>query len=177
MCFHAARFESRVSVNNDIILLREQDRSQWDKELINIGVAYLTKSATGEIVHAYQIEAAIAAEHALSPNFENTNWENILSLYEILEKIKPSPVILLNKAIVFAELGKVELGIQTILSIHNIDQLIRLQHIYSAVLADLYSRLSNDIKAKEYFEKAYSLTGSLAEKKLLQNRLDQILKQ
>lgn len=177
MCLHAARFDSRISMNNEIILLQQQDRSRWDQDLIQVGFFYLNHSSDGEQISAYHIEAAIAAEHALAKHFEETNWARLLELYDLLLETGPRAVIQLNRAVVLAQLGKTEEGIATILSIHGIEQLILTNHLYSAVLGDLYHRLSNDIKAKEYLLRAQNLTSSVAEKKLLQSRLDGLLKQ
>ncbi len=175
MCLHAARFDSRISTNNDIILLQEQDRSKWDHELIQVGFHYLDLSSEGEYLSEYNIEAAIAAEHALAKKFSETNWQRLLQLYDLLMQVKPAPVTQLNRSVVLAQLGNIEAAIASILSIHGIDQLLRNDHIYSAVLGDLYKRLSNTIKAREYLTNAQKLTPSLAEKKLLQLRLDELM--
>ncbi len=172
MCLHAARFDSRMDNSNDIILLEAQDRSLWDKELIRVGFYYLNLSASGKHISAYHIEAAIASEHMIAETFSKTNWDRLLDLYDMLLQVKPSPVILLNRAVVLAQLQQTEAAIASILSIPNIDTLIRTQAIYSAVLGDLYKRLSNTVKAREYLINARSLTPSLAEKKLFQQRLD-----
>ncbi len=177
MCLQAARFNSRISVDNDIILLQQQDRSQWDHELIGVGYYYLNLSSGGDVISSYHIEAAIAAEHAMAAHFEDTNWTRLLQLYDLLLEAKPAPVTQLNRAVVLAQLGNIETAITSILSIHGIDQLLRSNHLYSAVLGDLYKRLSNTVKAHEYFTHAQQLTPSLAEKKLLQLRLDELVKQ
>jgi RNA polymerase sigma factor (sigma-70 family) len=174
MCLHAARFESRISMDNNIILLREQDRRLWDKELILVGFNYLNASSDGELISSYHIEAAIAAEHCLADRFENTHWERMLRLYEILRKVKPGPITELNRAIALAQTGETEAAISAILSIPGIEQLMLSNHQYSAALGDLYKRLSNRIKAREYLSRAYQLTPSAAEKKLLQLRLDEL---
>ncbi len=172
MCLHAARFDSRINNSNDIVLLEAQDRTLWDKELMQVGFHYLNLSSSGNHISAYHIEAAIASEHMLAETFSQTNWVRLLDLYDLLWQAKPSPVILLNRAVVLAQLQQTEAAIASILSITNIDLLIRTQSIYSAVLGDLYKRLSNTVKAKEYLTNAQLLTPSMAEKKLLQQRLD-----
>jgi len=168
MCLHAARFESRINSNNDIILLREQDRSRWDHELVRVGFRYLNSSSDGEQLSAYHIEAAIAAEHCLAADFDRTNWPRMLDLYDLLLVVKPAPVIRLNRAVVLAETGETAAAIAAILAIPGIDHLLRSDHIYSAVLGNLYTRLSNALAAKEYLLLAHQLTPSMAEKKLLQ---------
>lgn len=174
MCLQAARFESRIGTDNNIILLREQDRRLWDRELIQVGFNYLNNSSDGDQISSYHIEAAIAAEHCLADRFENTNWKRMLQLYELLREVKPGPATELNRAIALAQTGETGAAIAAILSIPGIEQLVLTNHQYSAALGDLYKRLSNTIKAREYLSKAYNLTPSVAEKKLLQLRMDEL---
>jgi len=174
MCFHAARFDSRLDAGNHIILLKKQDRNKWDKELINVGRHYLNLSSAGNILSVYHIESAIAAEHSLVAAFEHTNWNRLLSLYDLLFEVKPTPVVQLNRAVILAETGDIGAAIQHILAINDIEKLIKTDHIYSAVLGDLYKRLSDNIKANEYLQNAYELTPSAAEKQLLQEKLKEL---
>ena len=171
---HAARFDSRLDEKNHIILLHQQDRSKWDWELIDVGRYYLNLSSAGDTLSVYHIESAIAAEHCLAKEFAFTNWTRLLSLYNFLYEVKPTPVVQLNRAIVLAETGNINAAIQHILSINDIEKLIKTDHIYSAVLGDLYKRLSDTIKANEYLQNAYDLTPSAAEKQLLQEKIKEV---
>lgn len=175
MCFHAARFESRVNENNELVLLKEQDRSKWNTELIQIGHNYLNYSASGNDLSVYHIESAIAAEHCMAPTFQDTNWERLLQLYDFLLKAKPSATVQLNRAVVIAELGNIAGAIEAILNIEKIDQLIATHYIYSAVLGDLYKRLSDAVKASAYLQQAHDLTSSDAEKKLIREKMEEVL--
>lgn len=176
MCFQASRFDSRIDDNNDIILLQQQDRKKWNRELINIGVHYLNKSSNGNELSVYHIESAIAAQHCLAKTFAATNWETLLQLYDMLLQVNPSPAVQLNRAVVLAELGAIEAAIQSILSVTGIEKLLRTDHIYSSVLGELYKRLSDTIKANEYLQQAFDLTPSTAEKKLIKTKMEQMLK-
>jgi RNA polymerase sigma factor (sigma-70 family) len=175
MCFHAARFESRLNENNELVLLQQQDRGKWSRELIDIGYYYLNKSSTGNDLSVYHIESAIAAEHCMAKEFAHTNWLRMLELYDLLLRAKPSAIVQLNRAVVIAEIGNIPAAIETILSIEKIDQLISTQYIYSAVLGDLYKRLSDTVRASNYLKKAHDLTSSSAEKKLILEKLEQLL--
>lgn len=175
MCFHAARFESRLNENNELVLLQQQDRSKWNKELIAIGYNYLNQSAAGQELSVYHIESAIAAEHCMASTFAETNWERMLCLYDLLLQAKPSATVKLNRAVVLAEMGNVTAAIESILSIEKIDQLISSHYIYSAVLGDLYKRLSDAVKAKQYLQQAHDLTSSDAEKKLIRGKMEEVL--
>lgn len=176
MCFQASRFDSRINDNNDIILLQEQDRQKWNKELIDIGVHYLNKSSKGDDLSVYHIESAIAAEHCIAATFAATNWERLLRLYDLLLQVNPSPAVQLNRAVVLAELGAIEAAIQSILSITGIEKLLRADHMYSAVLGELYKRLSDTVKANQYLQQAFDLTPSTAEKKLIKTKMEELLR-
>jgi RNA polymerase sigma factor (sigma-70 family) len=171
MCLHAARFNSRIGADDSVILLKEQDRQLWDRELIQVGFNYLNASSEGDQITAYHIEAAIAAEHCLADRFEDTNWDRLLCLYDLLADVRPAPVTSLNRAIVLAQTGKTEAAITSVLAIPGIDLLLGTDHLYSAVLGDLYLRLSDRIKANKYLSLAQELTVSTAEKKLLAAKL------
>ena len=174
MCFHAARFNSRLDEDNAIILLSEQDRSKWNAELIKMGSYYLNLSSTGNIISVYHIESAIASEHSLTPDFKKTNWKRLLKLYDLLLTMKQSPTVALNRAVVLAELGEIQTAIETILGIPKIDQLLNSHYIYSAVLGDLYKRVQEKERATEYLLEAYRLTSSDAEKKLITKKLEEV---
>ena len=118
--------------------------------------------------------SAIAAEHCLARSFADTNWNRLLQLYDLLLEIKPFPAVQLNRAVVLAEMGELQNAIDAILSIQKIDVLLKEQYIYSAVLGYLYKRLSDEIKAREFLEKAFGLTTSQAEKNLIQQKIREI---
>ncbi len=171
MCFHAARFDSRLDEKNDIVLLQHQDRQQWSQDLINIGYHYLNRSADGNEISFYHIESAIAAEHCLAKRFSETNWQRLLQLYDLLLELKPSPTVRLNRAVVLAEMGEVQKAIDSVLSIEKLSSLLKDHYMYSAVLGDLYKRLSDQVRAQAYLEQAFGLTTSQAEKNLIQEKI------
>lgn len=172
LCLHAARFDSRVSDSNELILLEEQDRNLWDAELMKVGYYYLNRASEAPVISQYHIEAAIAAEHSIAKNFASTNWVRILSLYDLLAAASPAPAVLLNRSIVLSQLGETEKAIAQVLSIGGIEQLIRTDHQYASVLGYLYMKLSDRIKALSYLKQAKAMTNSPAEQKLLQTRID-----
>lgn len=172
MCFQASRFDSRQGEDQSIILLDRQDRSKWDRELIALGNRYLNMSATGDHLSVYHIESAIAAEHCLAKDFATTNWRALLRLYDYLLEYKPTPVVKVNRAVILAQLQGEAAAIAEILQIKGIQELLKQHYIYSVVLGDLYSRAHNSSEARRFLELAYTLTPSLAEKKLLREKLD-----
>jgi len=103
MYLHASRFDARFDSVGGILLMKEQDRSRWDRSLIEEGVLYLHRSARGDQFSRYHVEAAIAVEHCLAPTYEGTPWAEIAQLYSTLDRVAPSPLNRLNRAIAIAE--------------------------------------------------------------------------
>ena len=94
MCFHGARFDARVALDGAIVLLEEQDRSAWNWSDVREGMAWLARSAAGDELTRYHVEAGIAWEHCRAPTFADTDWRRIAELYETLDRIAPSPAAL-----------------------------------------------------------------------------------
>ena len=174
MCFQASRLDSRLDENNAIILLQYQDRSKWSKELIALGYQYLNQSSNGEQLTIYHIESAIAAEHCMAADFAATNWYRMLALYDMLLQQKQTPVVQLNRAVVLAQLDQLLKAIDEIWSIEDIDTLLTTQHIYSAVLGDLYCKLGDEKNATKYLQQSLQLTSSLAEQHLIAEKIKTI---
>jgi RNA polymerase sigma factor (sigma-70 family) len=167
MCFQAARLDARMDDLGYIILLKEQDRSKWNAALISRGLDYLSRSAYGDELSEYHIEAAIASYHSTADSFDNTNWHEILNLYDILIKIKPNPITILNRSIVIAELNGVYEAINEINNLKELEQ----YYLLHATLGEFYSRLNQPAEAKQHYEKALKLVASPAEKKLIQQKI------
>jgi RNA polymerase sigma-70 factor (ECF subfamily) len=162
--------KARVDENGNILLLADQDRSQWDQALIARGLEYITKSASGDEISSYHIEAAIAAVHSTSATPEETDWQQIVELYDKLYRKNGSPVTALNRAIAIAELNGAEAGLHAINSIPNLE-LLKEYYLLPATLGELHFRLRNCELAARYFFEALSLTNSSREKKLLEQKI------
>lgn len=171
MCFQASRFESRMQNGDTIILLEHQDRSSWDQDLIGKGYQFLNHSSQGAQLTVYHIESAIAAEHALAPSFAATNWVRMLKLYDLLVAHKPTSIVLLNRAVVKAQLELYGQALEDIRGIKDIEGLLAAHYIYSAVLGDIYLRAGEMAYATKYLSQAMEMTQSVAEKKLLTEKL------
>lgn len=176
MCFQASRFESRVDENNSIILLQHQDRNTWNKALIHQGYGYLNLSSQGNELTVYHLESAIAAEHCMAATFEETNWQRMLQLYDLLLEQKQTALVVLNRAVVLAQLDQTRRAIQEIWDIDDIEHLINTQYIYSAVLGELYIQLGDDVNACKFLQGALLLVTSPAEKKLITTKLETLNK-
>ena len=169
MCLHAARLPGRVDVSGDLHPLLEQDRSRWDRKLADQGVALLERSATGEVVSAYHLEAAIAAAHAAAPSVELTNWKAIVQLYDRLMEVAPSPVVALNRAIAIGQTEGPESGLE---ALHAIPDAGRLSHypFYPAALGELELRRGNLDVARSHFSSAAALARNPVERRFLERR-------
>jgi RNA polymerase sigma factor (sigma-70 family) len=176
MCFQASRFESRIDADNSIILLQHQDRSTWNAALIQQGYYFLNESSSGDELTIYHLESAIAAEHCMAPTFNDTNWTRMLQLYDLLLEQKRIPLVLLNRAIVMAQLQQAVKAIQEIWQIDDIDNLLKTQYIFSAVLGDMYWQIGDEHNARKFLQMAHDLTPSLAEKKLIAGKLEMLCK-
>jgi RNA polymerase sigma factor (sigma-70 family) len=172
--FTTSRNEARLDANGAILILKKQDRSKWNRELIEKGIYHLEASAEGRKINKYQFEAGIAYEHARSASYEQTNWHNILQCYDMLCKFYPSPVIELNRAIVISELYGPAEAIRIIEAIENLSSLKK-YYLLPATLGELHGQLKNYDAAKAYFAEAILLTHSAAEKKLLKQKLHEIV--
>jgi RNA polymerase sigma-70 factor (ECF subfamily) len=167
MCFHAARLDTRVDSDGCLVLLKDQDRSRWDAELLRKGYGLLNEASKSEGASVYHIEAAILATHCQAARYEDTNWRLISQLYDALYMINASPVALLNKAVVTAQIEGPEKALESIKGLEMLDN----YYLYYAVLGELYMQSGDHKKAAEYLKKARSLTGSVAEEMLLDKKL------
>lgn len=169
MYFHAARIDSRMDANGEIILLPQQDRSKWDAASIALGNEYMNRAASGNDVSSYHIEAAIAWEHCIAPSFEETNWQNILSYYNMLAGMHPSSVILLNR---LTAIFKVNGAGKTLSEIETSPYRAAWEknYLYHSLMGDMYAD-SDTAMAKMFYETAIQLTKSAAEKKLLHKKM------
>lgn len=170
MYFHLARINSRQDDFGALLLLEQQDRSQWDKEHINLALAFLNKAAQGNSISRYHIEAGIAAGHCIAPSFEQTKWGEVVASYKLLNDISPSPFHILNEAIATAEWKNPQEGLAVL---QSVDQPQWLAHSYYwyTVKADLLFRSGEIIKSHEYSMLAIKLAPSTSIKKVLQKRL------
>ena len=171
MYLNAARLPTRLDGSGNLVSFFEQDRSLWDHKLIAQGQALLNLSASGTQLTKYHIEAAIASIHASAARTEDTDWEQIVSLYDMLMAIHPSPVVALNRAIAIAQLDGPERGLQEIQLIHDLHRLSSYP-FYPATLGELELRRGNYTIAKAHFFTALSLARNPMEHNFLQRRID-----
>lgn len=169
MCYQVSRFNARLNEKGYIVLLKDQDRTQWNRFLIEKGNYYVSCSAASDNVHEYQIEAAVASIHANSPSYEETDWTTILSLYTVLLKKTDNPIVALNRCLVYAEVEGYEKAIAELEKLEGLEE----NCYYYASLAELYLKTGNKKMASQLFTKALAYTSSFVQSELLARKLQQ----
>jgi RNA polymerase sigma-70 factor (ECF subfamily) len=170
MLFHAARLQSRVDQGGSVLLLEEQDRDKWDKGLIRRAQEFLALTAEGTVVSAFHLEAAIAFHHCTAPSYAETDWPGILRLYDALLTRHRSPVYLVNRAIVVAQIDGPLAGIRALDDAAQ-DPALRHYHLFDATLGELYRRAGDLVRARQHLEAARQKTISPFDRELLDRRL------
>lgn len=171
MHFDAARLPGRVDASGNLSPLFEQDRSRWDAELAREGHRLLDLSASGRNLSEYHLEAAIAATHASAQSAPDTDWAAIVSLYDLLMKIRPSPVVALNRAVAVAELKGPQGGLEELRGIADRERLASYP-FYSAALGEMELRRGRFEIAREYFQAALALARNPMERRFLEHRVE-----
>jgi RNA polymerase sigma factor (sigma-70 family) len=171
LCLDAARLPARVDTSGNLSSLYDQDRSRWDPDLVAEGQRLLDLSATGAKLTEYHLEAAIAAVHANAHRVEDTNWGQIVALYDQLLTIRPSPVVALNRAIAVAQHDGPERGLEEIRAIAGLDRLTSYP-FYAATLGELELRSGRHEIAGAHFQAAVALARNPMERRFFEQRLD-----
>ena len=167
-----ARRPARISVSGELITLDEQDRGAWDAALIAEGHRLVRERlATGVAPGRYQILAAINAVHTSALDLRDTDWSQIVALYDQLVSRDPSPIIALNRAIAVAELDGPEVALA---AVDRLEGTLAGYHAYHATRADLLRRLGRSQQSRAAYDKAIELAGNTAEIAYLRRRRDQL---
>jgi RNA polymerase sigma-70 factor, ECF subfamily len=170
ICFHHARAYARTDEHGAMILLAEQDRGRWDRDLIARGVEHLRKSTDTEELTALHVEAAIASVHAAAPSFEATDWGMLAHHYAMLEELKPTPVVRLNAAIACAHADGPAAGLTRLEALADARKLAHYA-LYHAARGDLLLRLDRKRDAAEAFAAALDCPANDAERACLASKL------
>jgi len=173
MYFHYSRIDSRTNEEGEIILLAQQNRSKWNRQLIIEGNDYMNKAAFGNMISSYHIEAAIAYEHCIAETFENTNWKQILHYYDMLVQLFPSAVVRLHRLTVIYKVYGAEKVLEEI-QISSDKQEWEKNYLYHSLLGDVYAS-TDVVKSIHHYSKAIKMTMLEAEKKLLMKKMEAII--
>jgi RNA polymerase sigma factor (sigma-70 family) len=172
MLFHAARLDARLDRHGALLLMEEQDRGKWDQRLIWRAQEFLDQSAAGTVISPYHLEAAIAYHHCTASSYAATDWPAILRFYDALLTIQRSPVYLLNRAIVVAQIDGPQAGIRA-LDEAGRDPALRHYHLFDATLGEFYRRAGDLAQARQHLEAARQKTNSPFDRDLIDRRLAQ----
>jgi RNA polymerase sigma-70 factor (ECF subfamily) len=172
MLLQASRLPARVDAEGNLLLLAEQDRLQWDRQLIQLGFHHLEQAAHGDELTAYHLQAGIAACHAVAPSYAATNWQQILSYYDELIFLTRSPIVALNRAVALAMLNGVDAGIKELESFGNLPAM-QSYYLLPATLADFHLQKDESRKAAKYYHQALALASTEPERRFLLRKLSE----
>jgi len=170
MALHAARLPARIDSSGNLISLMHQDRTQWDRKMAGEGLKLLERASSGPTLTEYHVEAAIASVHMQALRMEDTNWGAIVSLYDTLMSLHPSPIIALNRAIAVAQHEGPERGLAEIRSIKNSDRLAAYP-FYPAALGELELHRGAREIARGHFQAALALARNPMESQFFERRI------
>lgn len=173
MLFHASRFATRVDTDGNLLLLADQDRSLWDRKLIQQAFIQLELAGHGTELTIHHLQAGIASFHAVAKDYESTNWNQIISFYDALLELDPSPVVKLNRAVAISMVEGPEAGLKELEWIQN-DPAMPRYYLYHATLADLYRRLGNRSQAIRHYENTRKLARTQPERNFVERRLKEL---
>lgn len=173
MLLHESRRDARTTPDGDLVLLSDQDRSLWDQQKIEEGTRLVERALSSGRFGPYTLQAAIAAVHAEASSADETDWTQIVSLYDVLMKANPSPVVELNRAVAIAMRDAPEAGLTLIDEILERGDLEE-YHLTHAARADLYRRLGKNEEAKTSYERALDLVQQEPERQFLERRLAEV---
>jgi RNA polymerase sigma-70 factor (ECF subfamily) len=174
MLLHESRRGARTSPEGDLVLLDDQDRSLWKRDLIDEGIALVEQAVASRRFGHYTLEAAIAATHAEAPGAAATDWAQIVALYDALLSVNPSPVVELNRAVAVAMRNGPHAGLMLIDAILARGELEDYYLAHSA-RADFYRRLGKVEQARASYEKALELARPEVARRFLARRLTELL--
>jgi RNA polymerase sigma-70 factor (ECF subfamily) len=170
MFLNKARLPARLDSSGKLNSLFDQDRSLWDQKLVGEGLQLLDLSAKGTELSEYHVEAAIAAVHAGAPSMRETNWAEIVSLYDTLLTIRPTPIVALNRAIAIGQRDGPKHGIEALHAIADAERLAKYP-FYHAAFAEFNLQSGQAESAREHFEHALKFARNQMERQFFEKRV------
>jgi RNA polymerase sigma-70 factor (ECF subfamily) len=170
MLLQASRLPARIGAQGKLLLLAEQNRSQWDRDLISRGLHHLEKSSAASELTIYHLQAGIASLHATAASYESTDWKRILSFYDTLSTLDRSPVVALNRAVALAMIDGPKAGIAALKKIED-DPALQSYYLLPAAFGEFYRQLGDLRRAGEYYNNALTLAGTEPERRFLIDKI------
>ena len=174
MLLHESRRQARTSTTGEIVLLEQQDRARWNRDQISEGVTLVERALSSRRFGPYTLQAAIAAVHAEAPSTAETDWAQIVALYDVLARAEPSPIVELNRAVAVAMRDGPTAGLTLVDAILERGDLAD-YHLAHSARADLCRRLGKKAEARESYERALALTKQEPERRFLEKRLGELM--
>jgi RNA polymerase sigma factor (sigma-70 family) len=174
MLLTEARRTARTRPDGSLVPLAEQDRSRWNQELVQEGLTLVTDALTQTALGPYQLQAAIAAVHAEAAHADDTDWPQILRLYELLERISPNPMVTLNRAVALAMVKGPQAGLELLRTLDS-DERLADHHRLHAIRAHLLDMAGDRAAARQSYEAAARRTTSLPEQRYLEARAARLI--
>jgi RNA polymerase sigma-70 factor (ECF subfamily) len=171
MLLQESRRAARARPDGELVLLEDQDRGLWDKALIAEGVELTTRALKTRMFGPYCLQAAIAAVHAEAPGAAQTDWSEVIGLYDVLSRLDPSPVIALNRAVAVAMRDGPAVALPIV---NSLLKDLKSYYLVHAVHADLCRRLDRKAEARASYQKALALVKQEPERRFLQKRLAEL---
>jgi len=171
MCFHASRFETRLDREGNLLTLKDQNRQLWNAPLIEQGQYHLNRATDAESVTEYHLQASIAAHHCVASTYEQTNWANILKLYDALIELRPGRITQLNRLVALAKVHGEKKALQELTELENENPMFT-YYLLHAIKADFMVELGMKDEAVKQLNKAKSLTKNQLEQKYLEIKIN-----
>jgi RNA polymerase sigma-70 factor, ECF subfamily len=175
IALQTARLPARTDGVGDLVLLDQQDRSRWDVRLIAIGFQHFDRSMAGRELSPFHVEAALAATHTRAATPEETDWKLVLSLYDQLMQLKPSPVVALNRTVAVARIQGPEAALDELDQIDH-EPTLRNYYLLPAVRGEFLAELNRREPAIAAYRRAMELSCNAPERRFLQRKIDQLEK-
>jgi RNA polymerase sigma-70 factor (ECF subfamily) len=172
MLLHESRRAARTSLEGEIVLLENQNRQSWNRDLIEEGTRLVEQALNSRRFGPYSLQAAISAVHAEAATFAATDWSQIIGLYDVLSRFDPSPVVELNRAVALAMRDGPAVALPLVDELLKKD--LKDYHLAHAAHADLCRRLGRSTEAKTSYEKALSLARQEPERRFLKQRIAEL---
>lgn len=173
MLLQASRLPARLDSDGNLLRLQEQDRTLWDRRLIQLGMTHLENAAAGDVLSEYHLQAGIAACHAVADSYVSTDWRKILNYYDELIELIHSPVVALNRAVALSLVDGPEAGLKALDKLHSLPPL-KSYYLLPACYAEFYRQLGQPENAIVHYENALKLVGTEPERRFLLQKLSDL---
>ena len=173
MLLHESRRPARTSATGDLVLLEQQDRSLWNRAQSSEGISLVERALSMKCIGPYTLQAAIAAVHAEASSSGETDWTQIIALYDLLLRVEPSPIVQLNRAVAVAMRDGPAKGLELVDALLECGALAQ-YHLAHAARADFCRRLGKNADAQASYQRALALVKQEPERRFLKNRLTEL---